>query len=356
VKIDLLNIDKENFSIKEKIIAGDKCFLINPIGNPDWTQQNKVLRSVICNENGEIVSAGFPKFVSLSENPKEFPVPENLDNCSIVTKMDGSLIVVSKYKNELIIRTRNTFDANIHENSHELVILRNYLNPILEATKNLETWTSSLLFEWVSPTNKIILDYSEPDFIFIGAVEHEDYSLWKQTTLDCFARDNDLKRPEYFTFGSINELIDNVSKWQDKEGVVLYSNNGQSLHKIKAAAYLLKHRFKSQASLEHTLDLYCKFGYPQYSDFRNLLIKEFDYECFLLVEGFILKILEAKRYAGDQIGVFRKYIDQNKELSQKDFAIKVLAENKENSSFIFEIKGKNKLSEKNYRKLIEKYL
>jgi hypothetical protein len=356
VKIDLSKIDKENFSIKEKLIAGDKCFLINPIGNPDWTQQNCILRSSIWNENGEPVSLGFKKFTNWLENPKEFPVPESLDSCSIVTKMDGSLIVVSKYKNELIIRTRQTFDANIHENSQELSLLLDYLAPIFEATKNLETWTSSLLFEWVSPTNKIILDYSEPDFIFIGAIEHEDYSLWQQKTLDSFAEDNNLKRPEYFSFGSINDLIDNVQKWQDKEGVVLYSNNGQSLHKIKAAAYLLKHRFKSQASLEHTLDLYCKFGYPEYGDFRNLLIKEFDYECFLLVEGFILKILEAKRYADDQIEVFKKYIDQNKELTQKDFAIKVLSENKENSSFIFEIKGKNKLSDKNYRKLIEKYV
>ena len=76
---DLKSVDRTQFNVVPHIIAGDNCFLVTPMRmGVDWTQQNKVLRSSVWNSDGELVSAGFAKFVNWGEKPDVFPVPTSL--------------------------------------------------------------------------------------------------------------------------------------------------------------------------------------------------------------------------------------------------------------------------------------
>lgn len=224
MKIDLDKVDRTQFMVHEHSLNGEIVHLIQPqhIGTK-WTQDNKHMRSVVVNYDGEVISAGFPKFTNWGENPDNFPVPNSLRNCTVMEKLDGSLLIVSKYNGQYILRTRGTVDASTMANGHELELFKEkFLKSLTHDTP--DTWNVSILFEWVSPINKIVLNYGdEPDWYVVGIVHHSDYSLYSQEDLDMWAKNKGFKRPATYTFTDVNDLLQNVDQWKGKEGVCVYS-------------------------------------------------------------------------------------------------------------------------------------
>ena len=304
MKIDLTLVDLSQFMVHPHIFNGETMYLIQPqfIGTK-WTQDNKHFRSSVYNISGELVSASFFKFVNFGENPENFPVPTSLKNTNIVEKIDGSLTILSKYKGNYIIRTRGTLDASLMEkNGFEIEIFKQTILPKIEKLAHLfggtdDTWNSSILTEWVSPINKIVIRYPEPDWYLIGIVHHSDYSLATQLELNNYACEVGLKRPENYTFPSVEELIKNVEQFKGKEGVVLYSKNDQMLHKIKGLDYLCRHRLKSElGSFEKLVDFWFTIGNPvNYQVFFDEIVKLVDYETAIDHQGDISKIIDASK-------------------------------------------------------------
>ena len=342
MKIDLNKVDRTQFMVHEHSLNGEVVHLIQPqhIGTK-WTQDNKHMRSVVVNYDGEVISAGFPKFTNWGENPDNFPVPNSLRNCTVMEKLDGSLLIVSKYNGQYILRTRGTVDASTLANGHELELFKEkFLKSLTHDTP--DTWNVSILFEWVSPINKIVLNYGdEPDWYVVGIVHHSDYRLYSQEDLDMWAKNKGFKRPATYTFTDVNDLLQNVDQWKGKEGVCVYSKNDQSIHKVKSADYLIKHRFKSEATLENTLDLYFSYGKPLYQEFESKLTETFDYECFEMVRGYASQICDASKEVNKIVDGFKSFIDnQLKVLStRKEQAQKVISSYSESnrSSMIFSL-------------------
>jgi hypothetical protein len=325
--IDLSSIDTTQFDVTPHLLCGETVYLVNPQRmGVNWSKENSVFRSSVWNSTGELISAGFKKFVNWGEKPEVFPTPTSLKNTTVVEKLDGSLLIVSKYKGQFILRTRGTVDARKLDNGYELdafQLILDKLNKYFDTGE--DTWSFSFLFEWLSPTNVIVIRYGdEPQFRLIGQVFHSDYSMATQKALDFYGESIGLIRPETFTFGSTEELIASVEQWEGKEGVCVYSKDGQEIHKCKAASYLLKHRFKENATLENTLDLFVAYGYPQYQEFEAKLVEQFDYECFGMVRGFASTIVDAFKQVKDiEDGMYRFALPLMK-LPRKEAAAKVL--------------------------------
>jgi len=355
VRIEIDKIDRTQFMVHEHILNGEIVYLIQPqhIGTK-WTQDNKHMRSVVVNYEGEVISAGFPKFTNWGENPDHFPVPNSLRNCTVMEKLDGSLLSVSKYKGQYILRTRGTVDASVLANGFELEVFKSTILNKLE--DNNDTWGYSVLFEWLSPVNKIVLSYGdEPMWKLIGFIDHTDYSLATQDMLDLMAKKYDFLRPETYTFTDVNDLLRNVDKWKGKEGVCVYSKNDQYIHKVKSSDYLIKHRFKSEATLENTLDLYFSYGKPSYQEFESKLTETFDYECFEMVRGYASQICDASKEVNKIVDGFKSFIDnQLKDLStRKEQAQKVISLYSESnrSSMIFSLLDGKTLTSDQHKKL-----
>lgn len=296
MKINLQSIDRDQFYVNEHVLAGQAVYLVIPqhIG-AKWTQENKVLRSSVWDSNGELISAGFPKFTNWGEKPEVFPVPNSLDNATIVEKMDGSLLIVSKWKGQFILRTRGTIDAHTLDNGPELAIFEEKILSNISKWED-DFWNNhSVLFEWTSPLQKIVLNYGEtPQWTLVGVIAHKDYSLFKQEDLDSIAAVNNLKRPTTYTFSSIEDLLANVEAWTGKEGVCVYSKNGQAIHKAKSAWYLVRHHMKSELNnAEKVLDFWLANGKPGFEECKEAIIK-FDFELWAQPTiGFVSKICDA---------------------------------------------------------------
>ena len=358
MKIDISSIDRTQFMVHEHSLNGEIVHLIQPqhIGT-QWRQDNKHLRSVVVNYEGEVISAGFPKFTNWGENSDHFPVPTSLRNCTVVNKLDGSLLIVSKYKNQFILRTRGTVDASVLANGSELEIFKNTILKKISVDL-METWNYSLLFEWLSPLNVIVLRYSdEPDWQLIGAVNHTDYSLFSQTEVDEYAKMFDLKRPEKFTFNDISDMLQIVDKWQDREGVCLYSKNDQVIHKIKASKYLLLHHLKSELSnIEKVLDVWLEQGMPDYNTFYNYIFTTFDFELAEQVKGMISRIADGKKEVNKIVDGMNDFVNNRlRSLStRKEQAQLVISSYGETNraSFLFKLLDGKSLGKEEYKKLM----
>ena len=357
MKIDLQSIDREQFYVNEHVLNGELVYLVIPqrIG-AKWTKENKVQRSSVWDSNGELISAGFPKFTNWGENPEVFPLPETLTDTTIVEKLDGSLLIVSKWKGQFILRTRGTIDAHQLDNGHELSIFEQTILPKIAALDTANTWEVSYLFEWTSPLQKIVLNYGDaPEWSLVGVVSHTGYQLLSQEALDRLAGDLRLKRPVTYKFPTIEELLSNVDQWTGKEGVCIYSNNDQSIHKCKSMWYLSLHRMKSElSSIEKVIDVWINQGYPKYNDFYNYIQSTFDYELAEYCRGNISKICDGYKEVNEIVEHMKSFVEPLKILPRKDAALKILSSYGETNrkSFAFNLLDGKELDGESIKKLI----
>ena len=216
----------------------------------------------------------------------------------------------------------------MEQNGHEIEIFKNEVLPNIEKMYMLsgDTWGYSVIFEWLSPLNVIVLNYGDkPQFKLIGIIHHNTYMMIAQDELDNLAWQHDLQRPETYKFNTIEDLLSTAKALIGKEGYCVYHNNGQSIHKCKGDDYLLKHRFKSQATLENTLDIYFQFNQPSYQEFQAKLVEMFDYECFSMVQGYASLICDAAKQVKQIVDGITNFVSPLKVKPRKDAAHAILS-------------------------------
>lgn len=311
MKIDLTTIDLEQFMIHPHVIEGQTLFLVQPqhVG-AKFTQANKIFRSSVWDSDGNLVSAGFPKFTNWGENPEHFPVPTSLKDTYVVEKVDGSLLIVSQWQGKIMLRTRGTVDASALDNGHELELFKQKYLPAIE---NLigDVGDQSLLFEWVSPNQRIILNYGDsPEWYFVGSVGHRNYELCPQSTLNLIAEQHGFLRPPVYTFPDVADLMSKVEQWKGKEGVVIYSDKGQMLHKVKGMWYLALHRMKEAlASFDKVVDVWYEQGEPSYTDFENAITAQFDFELWSQIRGEASRICDGSKEVEKIVAGMQRFVN-----------------------------------------------
>lgn len=368
MKIDLNNIDVESFQLHEHIIPellNEAVILIQPVHiGIKWNQANKHFRSSVWSKkDGTLISAGLPKFCNWGENPDNFPIPLSLDGCNVAEKMDGSALIVSKYNGHYILRTRGTVDASKLENGYEVEVFKKNILPKLCVEGEDQSWPISYVFEWItaSPKQRVVINYnnSEPEFVLVGVVSHADYSLWSQDLLNAYAKNFKLKRPEMFSFSDVSSLLYAVETWKGKEGVCVYSNNDQTIHKVKSVEYLSKHRFKEHATLENTIDLFFSLGVCSYTEFEKKLTEVFDYECFEMVRGHASNICDAWKQVQVIVDGMKRFVTQIYTLpNRKEQALMIKSSygTTNRASFVFSLLDGKNLDSEQLKKLMYQVL
>lgn len=321
------------FNKKEGLIAEDKVILITPSldhCSKDWVKEDLIYRSSVWTEAGFPVSLSLPKFFNLGE--RDDVVPPSMHDCSFVEKEDGSCLILSFYKGEFIHRTRGTLDVAVLDNGHEInEIYSQY--PILRDFEQISSFNDrlfvdggtaafSLIFEWVTPTNRIIKEYKNNDVFLIGCVLHDDYSLLTQKELDDLAEKMGVKRPRYYHFNDLDEALASIAQFDGSEGVCMYFNGDQNIVKIKSSWYLNLHRMKDKTSFKNIFNLYIESGLPSYPIFKDILISAFEYENFVLIEDMVKNICAAKAKLDLQVGKIAQFVrSQTQDLNQKEKAL-----------------------------------
>lgn len=326
-------IDSKNseFIFKPCVIAGDDCWLITPSTmGTHWDDSNARFRSCIVRQSDNyVVSQGFGKFVNFSEKP-DFQPWDNEWKFEARHKLDGSLLIVSVYKNEWILRTRGTKDARSMANGHEIDLLMSKYSTFFEDNKDFTQAVGiSWLFEWVTPTNIIVLrESNEPKLILVGAVLNEDCTYYSQQYLDIVGEEFGFERPARYEYDSIHDCILDVDAWSGKEGVVLYSPDGQTLKKIKASEYCELHKICTGVrTIENVVDMFLETDrFTTSHDFYTYVETTIDFELAEKIKDDIVIVIDAYNKTLFKIDAVGKFINtiSGDSYTRKDQALEIV--------------------------------
>jgi hypothetical protein len=311
------------------------CFLVQPVPfGTAWNKDNLIFRSSLWDAEGNPVSLSFKKFFNLDEKPDLFPTPASLKNSKLMEKLDGSTLIFSKYKGHLVVRTRGTVDVRTQPNGNEVDFLLNKypkFKAFLDSVQNSESY----IFEWMTPTNRIVLDYgNEPDMALIGVIYHDNYDLVSQVSLNILAENMELRRPQTYSYDSIEDMKKAVADMRDKEGICLYYNNEQYILKIKSAHYLMLHRLKSEvSSIDKIIDVYIDWFLPRhtlsheptgYPEFFEYLTEKFDFEIATMATGHASRICDAMKEVHKIMGALFEFASARVKMPRKNAAAEIL--------------------------------
>jgi hypothetical protein len=301
--------NKEEFNYKDCVIAGDECWLITPkkIG-VKWNDENARFRSCVVRKSDNfVISQGFRKFTNFGEQPA-FEPWKDCWKFEARHKLDGSLLIVSRYKGQWIIRTRGTVDARQLPNGHEIdflmskypwVFFNSYWSLVnaLSGEGNSGTNPASMLFEWTTPTNTIVLrEHDEPTLTLLGVIDNQTGGYWRQDDVDELAQLTfRIGRPKKYYYKSLSECIADVTAWKGKEGVVIYSPDHQTLKKIKASEYCELHKIATGIkNVKNVLDVFMESPkFINFNDFYKHIETLLDFEIAEKCKPFIQEITDA---------------------------------------------------------------
>jgi T4 RnlA family RNA ligase len=235
----------------------------NPIDNND-NSDHKELRGLtfVFNTDGSVYKRFLllEKFFNLNQAPESmYSVVRNYPIKNISNKEDGSIASFIELPNKKIIgKTKAGFN-----NSQSIAINRLYKNR--SDINKFINWsiTNDLtpIFEYVSPENKIVLDYTDDDLILLKIRDNNTGKhLDTKNYLDIIST---IKIAPTEECEDLDKLIDLMSKSINKEGVIVHTvdNNGDDLfYKIKTPWYIALHGlmtndiYRENIIIEHILN------------------------------------------------------------------------------------------------------
>lgn len=352
---DLTTIDTEDFILKDCLFGGEDCVWVFPAKQGlKWTTDTIKLRSSIWRKkDGKLISAGFKKFFNWEESPHIYPAPTDTKGVTFFEKLDGSCLIVSKYNGQLIVRTRRT-TVDVHLNSYEIDVLKQKYPKAFEFG-GLETADYSLLFEWLSPANCIVIQHPEPDMKLLTIVSHVDYSYWTQLQVDEHAKLLEVGRPQRLELPELTDIVEKVAAWKDIEGGCCYYGKDQHIRKVKSEWYTSLHAFKGQLTYENLVDVYLANNARTFEEFNSFIFETFGYEGHKLAIPLISQLLDAQKNVDGILAGMRNFLTtQCVGLTRKDIAEKVYSSYgyTNRASAVFSILDNKPLSNKLHKKFL----
>jgi len=206
-------------------------------------------RGLITDTNGNIVGRGFAKFFNWEEHQlSEFPTA----TCQIEVseKIDGSLLIVCRYGDKIVYSTRGSFY------SEQAIAGGNLFKSLYN-----EDWIEegkTYLFEYISPDNRIVVTYDEPDLIHLAVIDNSNgWDLPRDNRYKCV--------PIVAIEGNIFEdVLAGYSKLKklnspNKEGFVIRQVSDGTFPdwrcKIKFDEYIKLHRIVTGLSNKHVWEM-----------------------------------------------------------------------------------------------------
>jgi hypothetical protein len=195
-------------------------------------------------------------------------------------------------------------------------------------------------------------------------IEHHNYSYAPQAYLPEIAMDLGVYTANHYKFPSFGALQVSLIDMRGAEGYCVYYNNDQDIKKIKCDWYLAAHRFRSQCTLDHVLDLYLA-SIEKEPKSAESFIKEletaFDFECSPMAKEYAYQVCDAYEKACVAISLmnrFVSYLDGDSREGRKKAAesIQEAYGPSNKAQYAFTLLNNQPLSSKQFKQLVEQYL
>lgn len=312
-KLDLSKI-RSDF----KQVTDNGLTLVCPKRNVwDWSVEERFLRSVVVDQDGFVVSCGWPKFGNYGEFEDDTEsLQEALESGGDVRfshKEDGSLCIRSVINGQVVMRTRGTlYGGERGEDGTESFRERFFRTaqnryPILLDSRWMDD--RSLLFEYVSPGNLVVVQYKKEDLVFLGFVDHGLHlGHWHELVNVSREGSLNLVRLHDLPHDPI-EILEAVKTWKD-EGIVARCFQDQVMVKVKSAHYLAQHRMKFSINYRFMVEFVDLSGIKNEAGLvKELRDCDYDFEVIETVLPFYHRYQKAVAYADGLVDEAKQIVD-----------------------------------------------
>lgn len=290
-KSEFVHIQKDGYSVIDYVYTDSDTF-----SSPHLLE----CRGIKFDANGNILSRPFQKFFNYGEKPaRDAELDWSPSNITIMEKLDGSMIHPALIRGELVFMTRKGVTDTALQAMREC----DY-NP--DMMVNLLKLGVTPMFEYVSPNNRIVVNYDRPQLIHLAS-RSTTGGLYLQYGSDVRVKNQ---------FNSRDEILEYVKGLSGSEGFVVAFDDGHMV-KIKADEYVLLHRNIDLAGSEKRV-------------IELILNDKVDDLLPMLDEPRRVELESYRDQLNNSIRMTAKYIvarvEKLQSLSQRDFALTIQSE------------------------------
>lgn len=268
-----------------------------------------------------LASLPLPKFFNYRENP--FTMDLDFDNPKqVMLKMDGSLI--STYLHGMRHGELSTGELRLKSKtalaSDQAVAAMSWLAlpeniAFKSALETMARWNLTVILEWVSPDNRIVIGYEKPALVVLAVRDNLNGGYEFPGTLIGelpILRNHWVETYNHVT--NMSEFIENAPGLQGIEGFVIQLASGQYV-KIKTTAYLALHHTKD--SINSPRRLFACVLEEASDDLRSLFADD-----PLAIATIQAMEDQVEKWHNHLATTVEGYYNANKHLDRKEYAIK----------------------------------
>ena len=350
--MELLNFINENINWKDKLSKPPYSLIIKEEDDFTLLKYNQLesdfnqeivreCRGIILDKDNHIVCWPFYKFFNYGE-----VYADKLDwsSVSVQDKIDGTLMKLWNYKGEWKLSTNGSINAYTTPlNQNEVLKIScpyKTFGELFEAAENYKDIDFNSLnpnytymFELTSPYNRIVIEYPN---IIINHIGTRNNQTGQELDVNI-----GVKQPQRWPITTLDQCIQATQQMgKDEEGFVVVDKNWKRV-KIKNPIYLQLHRMISNNSL-------------QFKDVFKMIIENEDSEFLSYFPEYenvfedVRNKIEAlkQRFRDNRISINAICVS----MTRKDYAERVMAVDKEYSSYYFKVLDDPSYSEDDYIK------
>lgn len=291
-----------------------------------WNDATKMCRGLVLDSEGNVVAFPMKKFFNYEELEPEEAKKIMTPPFQVTQKVDGSLGILMQYNNEYIVSTQGSFVSEQAKWATKMV------NTVYkEKVELLDLDHYTYLFEIVYPENRIVVDYGDrAELSFLAKIDKEtgeDIMLKREE----FEKMAPFSHPEVYddfsskTFEELKEL-----NWDNAEGFVVHSKYGRL--KIKFEKYIELHKTVTNLNEKTVWE-------AMMEDKVEELRANVPEETLAWVDEVRDRIREDWYEIVSRVAIEHDLIIDKlgEDVSQKDFALEVLANYKHDSGYLFAV-------------------
>ena len=337
--ISLTEQEKSPFYYTDFMRDGNiyRIFLYRLASYTDFQQENAkecrgIMFDITCEDNIFIVSRPMQKFFNLNENPETM----NLDTTEpelVMAKEDGSLISSYMCGYRLCLKSKGSLYSEQAKQAEDLLNSKLYTN-FKKQVLRLEESGYTINMEYVSPMNRIVLPYDESSLVVLNVRHRETGAYLQHNQVKEIFGDKAVNSFEYS-----GNWVENVQSMEEIEGVVAVLKDGTWV-KVKCDWYKTRHGAISVK--ENPYSMVELIINEELDDIRELFIND---------EIITNRINNFEKYIVDVYNDFYQTVDsfvkENADLTQKEFALKAIHDEKTTKpmfSAIMNIRNKKETS------------
>jgi len=265
----------------------------------------------------KIISCGFPKFMSIDHGKDRFHFTADeivhIKDIRATEKIDGTCLLRYVFDGKVKWRTKQMFHVQL-ENQFEIEDFEKQF-PLLADPNFCQNLT--LIFEWVSPFNEIVVKYHTPSLTLIGGVSYDDRKWYEADiqllTLEELEKISDLSDVplvKYFQLRSsdeITQLMKSLETSEKSEGYVLRTSNDQTMIKVKTKWWVLLFSCKLNFSTTLAVELWLYWNKPSWSEYQSRFIDAFDQDAWNKAMPIVSAMYEGTKAATNAVNHVMKF-------------------------------------------------